>query len=109
MTYAPHERRADRRCASGHIELDAHDGLPLRLVFTPIPLPKMIRALTTTVRYGRVRGLAVPDSTESIGEGGLLFIKKRFRIRMTYHHWDLNVAGSSTRTTSSIVSDNSQR
>lgn len=109
LSYAPHERRADRRCASGHVELDPRDGLPLRLVFTPIPLPRMIRALTTTVRYGRVNGLAIPESTESVGEGGLLFIKKRFRIRMTYHHWDLNVAGSPTRPTSSIVSDNSER
>jgi len=105
MTYAPHERRSGRRCASGHIELDAHDGLPLRLTFTPIPLPKMIRALTTTVRYGRVNGLAVPLSTESIGEGGLLFIKKRFRVRMTYHHWDL---GASPRQASPTGFDSSQ-
>lgn len=107
MTYAPHERRADRRCASGHIELDAHDGLPLSHRFTPIPLPKMIRALTTTVQYGRVNGLAVPVSTESIGEGGLFFIKKRFRVRMTYHHWNLNTVASAIRLPTPTVSDNS--
>jgi len=106
MGYAPRVRVADRRCASGHVELDAQDGLPLRLVFTPIPLPKMIRTLTTTVNYGRLSGLAIPESTESIGEGGLLFIKKRFRVRMTYQHWGLAAAATPA---SPLVSDNSHR
>lgn len=109
LSYAPRVRVADRRCASGHVELDTRDGLPLRLVFTPIPLPKMIRTLTTTVNYGRLDGLAIPESTESVGEGGLLFIRKRFRIRMTYHHWDLNVASSATRPALSTVSDHAPR
>ena len=95
VSYAPRRDFDDRRCAIGHVELDAGDGLPRRLVFTPIPLPKMIRALTTTVRYGRLASLAVPESTESVGEGGFLFLKKRFRIRMRYHHWNLDAAGSS--------------
>ncbi len=107
MSYTPHERRAERRGAEGHVEFDARDGLPLRLVFTPIPLPKMIRALTTTVHYGRFGGLAIPESTESIGEGGLLFIKKRFRVRMDYRHWNLNIVGFA-RSAPSIVSDSPQ-
>ena len=97
VSYAPRRDFDDRQCAIGHVELDAGDGLPRRLVFTPIPLPKMIRALTTTVSYGRLASLAVPESTESVGEGGFLFLKKRFRIRMSYRHWNLEAAGSTAR------------
>lgn len=94
--YAPGARSDDRRTAEGVLELDPADGLPRRHTFTPRPLPKMIRALVTTVRYGRLDGLAKPESSESIGEGGFLFIKRRFRVRMTYYDWDLAPAAPDT-------------
>jgi len=80
------------RGAAGWVELDTSDGLPVLHQFSPDPLPRRIRTLTTLVRYGRLRGFAVPEATESRGEGGFLFIKRRFRVRMTYHDWQLRVA-----------------
>jgi hypothetical protein len=89
LRYATGPRSDDYRTAEGVLELDPADGLPRRHTFTPRPLPKMIRALITTVHYGRLDGLAMPQSSESVGEGGFLFIKRRFRVRMTYYDWDL--------------------
>jgi hypothetical protein len=88
LSYAP-ARQTDGRMGSGWVELDPEDRLPLTHRFVPSPLPKLIQSLVTTVRYRRLGGLAVPDSTESVGEGGLLFIKRRFRVRMTYRDWRL--------------------
>jgi hypothetical protein len=77
--------------AAGWLELDVSDSLPLRHHFVPEPLPRRIRKLVTVVRYGRLDGIAVPESTESVGEGGFLFIRRRFEVRMTYHDWRLNL------------------
>jgi hypothetical protein len=88
---------ASGRLATGWVELDPSDGLPVRQQFVPVPLPRMIRSQVTTVRYGRVRGLAVPESSESIGEGGVLFIKRRFRVTMTYRDWTLGDVKASAR------------
>jgi hypothetical protein len=77
------------RVATGSVELDPVEGFPSRHQFVPVPLPRMIRSLVTTVRYQRVGDVAVPASTESIGEGGLLFIKRRFRVTMTYRDWNI--------------------
>ncbi len=98
LSYAP-VRQTDGRVGSGWVEFDPADRLPLTHRFVPSPLPKLIRSLVTTVRYRRLGGLAVPDSTESVGEGGLLFIKRRFRVRMTYRDWRLTLPeqGSSDR------------
>jgi hypothetical protein len=54
--------------------------------FIPEPLPPLIRRLETSVRYGRLDGLAIPEETLTEGEGGLLFIRKRFRITMRYRN-----------------------
>ena len=88
LVYHPAEA-TELRVASGWVELDAADGLPLRHQFVPAPLPKMIHSLVTTVSYRRSAGMALPESTESVGEGGFLFIRKRFRVRMTYRDWEL--------------------
>lgn len=83
---------ASGRVATGSVDLDPADGLPLRHQFVPLPLPRMIRALVTVVRYRRVGGIAVPASTESAGKGGILFIKRRFRVTMTYRDWQIGAA-----------------
>ncbi len=84
LTYVPHPGRVNHRMARGMVTLDPVDGLPVLHRFIPEPLPSLIRRLETTVRYGRLDGLAVPEEALTEGEGGLLFIKKRFRIAMRY-------------------------
>jgi hypothetical protein len=81
--------RTPGRAATGSVSLDPSDGLPVRHEFVPVPLPRMIRQLVTVVRYGRIAGVAVPVATETTGEGGLLFLKRRFRVTMTYRDWVL--------------------
>ena len=92
LTYSPIDGAAPGRRASGYLDIDPGDGLPVLLVSTPIPFPKLIRSLVTTVRYGRLDGVAIPESTESLVEGGFLFFKRRLRIRMNYHDWALRPA-----------------
>jgi hypothetical protein len=83
---------ASVRATSGSVVLDPSDGLPLQHRFVPRPLPRMIRSLVTVVHYQRIGTIAVPVSTESVGEGGLLFIKRRFRVAMTYRDWQVGPA-----------------
>jgi hypothetical protein len=85
------DTRASGRMATGSVTLDPSDGLPVRHRFVPTPLPRLIRSLATVVRYERVGTVAVPVATETVGEGGLLFIKRRFRVTMTYRDWRLGV------------------
>jgi hypothetical protein len=79
--------RSIGRAATGSVSFDPSDGLPLRHEFVPVPFPRMIRQLVTVVRYDRVGGVAVPVATETTGQGGLLFLKRRFRVTMTYRDW----------------------
>ena len=69
--------------------LSPEDALPVRHTFTPIPFPRFIRSLITETHYTRQAGYAVPQTAATVGEGSLLFFRKRFRIRMAYHDWEL--------------------
>jgi hypothetical protein len=64
-------------------------GVPLEVEFTMNPLPKHVKKMRTVLRYddsGPLGWLMVGASTE--GEGGILFIKKRFRMRIeASEHW----------------------
>jgi hypothetical protein len=88
LAYVPLPGRANHRMARGMVTLDPGDHLPVLHRFIPEPLPSLIRRLETSVRYGRLEGLAIPEETLTEGEGGFLFIRKRFRITMRYR--DMN-------------------
>ena len=92
IIYSPRELKPASRAARGYVVLDDKDGLPVRHHFEPIPMPDWIDRLGTDVRYTRVAGLVVPDSTDTRAEGGFLFVRKRYRIRMRYHDWSLEPA-----------------
>jgi hypothetical protein len=85
------------RTASGSVVLDPSDGLPVSHLFRPAPLPSRIHSLVTTVRYGRAAGLAVPESSVSVGERRLLFLRRRFRILMSYREWALTTVDARPR------------
>ncbi|MBL8114577.1 MAG: hypothetical protein JNK60_16975 [Acidobacteria bacterium] len=84
LTYAPHPGAKPHRLARGSVTLDPSDGLPLAHRFGPEPLPSLVRRIETVVEYGRLHGIAIPSQTTTEGEGGFLFITKRFRITMRY-------------------------
>jgi hypothetical protein len=92
ISYSPREQKPTLRAARGFIVLDDKDHLPVRHRFEPIPMPDWIDKLVTDVRYTRIAGLVVPDSTDTRAEGGFLFVRKRYRIRMRYHDWSLESA-----------------
>lgn len=92
ITYSPREQKPSVRAARGFVVLDDKDQLPVRHHFEPIPMPDWIDKLVTDVRYTRAAGLVVPDSTDTRAEGGFLFVRKRYRIRMRYHNWSLESA-----------------
>lgn len=92
ITYLPREQKPSVRAARGFVVLDDKDQLPVRHRFEPIPMPDWIDKLVTDVRYTRAAGLVVPDSTDTRAEGGFLFVRKRYRIRMRYYDWSLESA-----------------
>jgi len=65
--------------------LDKETGAALEVQYTSDPLPKHVKELTTTIRYA-----VQPDGTwegremKMEGVGGILFIKKRFRMTMHF-------------------------
>ncbi|MCJ7523764.1 MAG: hypothetical protein MUP71_00915 [Candidatus Aminicenantes bacterium] len=70
---------------SGMTWLDENSGLPLKLEFSLEPLPKRIRSLWTIYWYE----ISEPDNwvlkkITISGQGGFLFIKKRFRSTTTF-------------------------
>jgi hypothetical protein len=70
---------------SGMTWLDENSGLPLKLEFSLEPLPKRIRSLWTIYLYE----ISEPDNwilkkITISGQGGFLFIKKRFRSTTTF-------------------------
>lgn len=69
----------------GRICLDEETGAPRDLVFSPDPLPKHVSAGKTSVRYrdDAPDGWRPRDMTID-GEGGILFIKKKFHMVMTF-------------------------
>lgn len=85
LVYEPSPAAAGR-AARGVIEMD-DEGRPVRHRFEPAPLPRLVSVLATETRYVRLGDRIVPVETETVGEGGFLFIRKRFRARMTYRNW----------------------
>ncbi len=76
---------------TGKAWLETGTGIPVRIEFTSDPLPKRVKRMDTTVTYE----YAGPDSwyarsTHVEATGGFLFIKKHFRMDMTFSdYWRL--------------------
>jgi hypothetical protein len=69
----------------GKVWLDVETGVPLRMVYTPDPLPKRVKKMVTSVTYeyeGPEAWRAASMSTQATG--GVLFIKKHFNMDMTF-------------------------
>lgn len=69
----------------GELWIDKVTAAPLLMTSTPDPLPKRVKRLNTTVRYGQgPDGLPVVTEIVTEGEAGFLFIKKRFRSVLSF-------------------------
>jgi hypothetical protein len=73
---------------SGKAWLDAATGAPVKIEYTPDPLPKRVKRMVTTMEYRQ----PAPDSliVKSMFvevTGGILFIKKHFHMNMTFDEY----------------------
>ena len=85
------ERTRDDVEISGKVWLEVDTGIPVRVEYTPDPLPKRVKHMVTTMEYEHI----YPDSLfvrHMFVEvtGGILFIKKHFHMDMTFDdYWRL--------------------
>jgi hypothetical protein len=83
------KREDKNQTIQGTAWIDPATGLPLEATFTSKPLPKHVKRMETTLRYEESGppGWRLVGMTNE-GEGGFLFIKKRFHMEMTLsEHW----------------------
>jgi len=79
------QKQKDGSLLKGTAWLDRATGLPLEVDYAPDPFPKHVKEMATVIRYGPGEGENWHASelvTE--GTGGILFIKKRFRLTMKF-------------------------
>lgn len=76
------------RTLKGTTWLEEETGIPLKRQFSPNPLPKHVKRMQHTVNYAitpegawRAKGMQIEVT------GGILFIKKRFRITVKFSDW----------------------
>jgi hypothetical protein len=85
------EDEDDDMIFTGKAWLETGTGIPVKIEFTSDPLPKRVKKMDTMVMYE----YAGPDSlyarsTHVEATGGFLFIKKHFRMDMTFSdYWRL--------------------
>ena len=85
------EQTEDEVVISGKAWLETGTGIPVRIEYTPDPLPKRVKRMVTTMEYEHI----YPDSLivrHMFVEvtGGILFIKKHFHMDMTFdEYWRL--------------------
>jgi len=76
---------------AGTVWFDVATGVPVKMEYTPDPLPKRVKRMITTMEYA----YAAPDTLVvkrmiMDATGGLLFIKKHFHMEMTFdEYWRL--------------------
>jgi hypothetical protein len=87
-TFRQKSKNKEEGTLVGTAWLEKESGAPLEVQYTNEPLPKHVKELTTTVRYA-----LLPDGTwegremKMEGMGGILFIKKRFRMTMRFEEY----------------------
>jgi hypothetical protein len=91
IVYEFTDQADDDRVMTGRAWLDATGGFPVKVEYTSDPLPKRVKRMITTLDYGYIP----PDSVfvrrmVVSATGGFLFIKKHFRMDMTFgEYWRL--------------------
>jgi hypothetical protein len=76
---------------SGRAWLEAESGAPVKIEYTPDPLPKRVKRMVTTMEFDHIApdSLVVSKMLVDV-TGGILFIKKHFHMSMTFDaYWRL--------------------
>lgn len=77
--------KKEKETEKGTAWLDEQTGAPVEYTFSPDPLPRHARRVLTTWRYEDAGPLGWrPVEMNVEGEGGFLFIRKKFRMRTTF-------------------------
>jgi hypothetical protein len=72
-----HDRENDQGVLTGKAWIDAISGVPLQVEVQPDPLPKYVDEMVTRIRFKvDEEGRWVPDSGETHGSGGFLWISR---------------------------------
>jgi hypothetical protein len=91
IVYQFSELTEDDETIGGRAWLEAGTGIPLKVEYTVVPLPKRVKEMVTTMEYEYIPPdfLIVKHMTIQ-ATGGILFIKKHFRMEMTFtDYWRL--------------------
>jgi hypothetical protein len=84
----PEDDDDEEMTVKGKVWLDVETGAPLRMVYTTDPLPKRVKKMVTSVTYEYEGPDAWNAATMSVkATGGILFIKKHFRMNMTFDEY----------------------
>ncbi len=85
------DRTEDDVVISGKAWLEEDTGVPVRIEYTPDPLPKRVKRMVTTMEYEHMYpdSLIVKHMIVDV-TGGILFIKKHFHMNITFDdYWRL--------------------
>lgn len=91
VVYEFTERTEDDVTIIGKAWLEEHTGVPVRVEYTPDPLPKRVKHMVTTMEYEHIRpdSLIVKHMFVEV-TGGILFFKKHFHMNMDFdEYWRL--------------------
>jgi hypothetical protein len=91
VVYEFTEHTEDGIVISGRAWLKQGTGVPVRVEYTPDPLPKRVKSMVTTMEYEHLcpDSLIVRHMSVDV-TGGILFIKKHFHMDMTFdRYWRL--------------------
>ena len=83
-----YSQKLEKETRNGTVWINKETGIPVENVFTPDPLPKHAKTLENHVTFSyNPDGSFYVDRVRVQGEGGMLFIKKQFRMDMTFKQY----------------------
>jgi len=91
VVYEFTEKTEDDVVISGKAWLEEDTGVPVKVEYTPDPLPKRVKHMVTTMEYEHIHpdSLIVKHMFVEV-TGGILFFKKHFHMDMTFdQYWRL--------------------
>jgi hypothetical protein len=91
MEYEFTDRSDAEVVMKGKAWLEKDTGIPVRIEYTPDPLPKRVKRMMTTMEYEHISPDSLIVSRMYVEvTGGILFIKKHFHMNMTFdRYWRL--------------------
>lgn len=90
VEYAFTQQKSPQEKVSGSAWLEETSGTPLEVAFTPNPLPKHVKQMTSVIRYHSSPDAWYPTNMQMEASGGFLLIKKHVRVRLELNdYWQV--------------------